>query len=346
MTQQSVDGFLEAQRAQGASRDVLRQRKGFVTNLFCWLPEDKVLTKERLEAWRMALGEKGYSRQTVQNYIKGVNLYLDYMGWSEIRFHKGRAKDIRDLQFGYLRPVEPTGIREKGYVVWRCQCKCGNTVELPATRLLLGNTLSCGCMKSENILAASKTIGGTQLVKSLKEDGKKPDTSSGYTGVSRKGDKWCAHITYRRRRYYLGTYGRIEDAVKARARAKELVMEDARELLKAYELLHRDDHRPDRAELPKVETEALRDDKEKTGFLTVARSDSSSGYPGVTRNRNRWRASISYEGKRYSLGLYREKEEAIAARKQAEKRLLEDPGAFVAAVGAEPGKRAPAAPGR
>ena len=175
-------------------------------------------------------------------------------------------------------------------------------------------------------------------MKSLKEDVIKSGTRSGYTGVSPKGDKWCAHITYRGRRYHLGTYSHIEDAIKARARAKEMVMEDALELLKAYELLHREDCRPDRKDLPKVTGEAPREEKEKTDFLTVARRDSSSGYPGVSRNRNRWKAYISYGGKRYTLGYFKEKDEAVSARKQAETQLLEDPDAFEAAY-AENGNR-------
>ena len=163
MRPESIEAFLAAQRENGASKDALRQRKGFVTNLFQWLPEDKKLTKESLSLWREDMERKGYTQQTILNYVKGVNLYLDYMGWSEIRFNRGKAKDIRNIAFGYLTPIEPTDKRHRKDVVWRCKCKCGNIAEMPATRLLTGNTLSCGCMKAENILSASKHIAGTHL---------------------------------------------------------------------------------------------------------------------------------------------------------------------------------------
>lgn len=325
MTQQSIDAFLQAQEENGASKAVLRQRRGFITYLFRWLPEDKELTKESLALWREDMQKKGYTQQTILNYVKGINLYLDYMGWSEIRFNRGRAKDIRNNTFGYLTPIEPTDKRHRKDVVWRCRCKCGNIAELPAARLLSGNTLSCGCMKAENIRSASKNIGGTHLVFSLRDDERKPDTLSGYTGVSPKRDKWYAHITYKGKRYNLGTYSKLEDAVKARARAKELVMEDAKKLLEYYEELHRNDYKPNRSSLPKVETAALKDTKEKTPFLTMARSNNTSGCPGVSLSRNKWIAYISVDGKKHTLGRYHSKEDAIAARKEAEKRLKEDP---------------------
>ena len=330
MTQESIDAFLKNQIETGASKDALRQRREFVRYLYQWLPEDKELTKEKLALWREDMQQKGYTQQTILNYVKGINLYLDYMGWSEIRFNRGRAKDIRDLVFGYLTPIEPTDARHRKDVVWRCQCKCGNVVELPATRLLVGNTLSCGCMKAENIVAAGKLIAGTNLNLSLKEDRKNTDTLSGFTGVSPKRDKWVAHITYRRKQYNLGTYSNIEDAIKARARAKELVMEDALQLLEVYESLHKDDYKPNRETLPKVETKAHQDEREKTSFLSVTRSDSTSGYPGVSRARKKWKAYISHKGKRYVLGYFTEKNDAITARKNAEKQLREDPTSFMA----------------
>lgn len=329
MTQGSIDAFLENQKDNGASKDAFRQRRGFVTYLYQWLPEDKELTRERLELWREDMEQRGYTQQTILNYVKGINLYLDYMGCSEIRFNRGKPKDIRGIQFGYLTPIEPTGEKHRKDYVWRCKCKCGNIVEMPATRLLVGNTLSCGCMKAENILSASKLIAGTHLVQSLKEDAPSSDNLSGYVGVSPKRDKWYAHITYRGKRYHLGTYSNIEDAIKARVRAKELVMEDAQKLLEYYEEFHKDDYKPDRSALPKVENEPLIVPGERVIRPTVARSNNTSGYPGVAKARKKWRASISYQGERYVLGYFSEIKDAIAARMDAEKRLNEDPQAFV-----------------
>ena len=53
-------------------------------------------------------------------------------------------------------------------------------------------------------------------------------------------------------------------------------------------------------------------------------SHNKSGVTGVTfeKDRGKWRAGIQMHGKFISLGRYKNKEEAIAARKEAEKRFF------------------------
>ena len=55
----------------------------------------------------------------------------------------------------------------------------------------------------------------------------------------------------------------------------------------------------------------------------VARKNNTSGVPGVDwmAQKRRWRAAICFKGKRYYLGSFREFEDAVAARKQAEAEL-------------------------
>ena len=54
------------------------------------------------------------------------------------------VKDIKGKKFGYLTAIEPTAKRNRGNVVWRCQCDCGNIFETTAAALLRGTTISCG----------------------------------------------------------------------------------------------------------------------------------------------------------------------------------------------------------
>lgn len=56
-----------------------------------------------------------------------------------------------------------------------------------------------------------------------------------------KRDKWQAYITYKGKHYSLGCYTELEDAIKARARGKELVQADAMELLELYKEMHKQD---------------------------------------------------------------------------------------------------------
>jgi hypothetical protein len=52
--------------------------------------------------------------------------------------------------------VTPSGARE---VKWRCQCDCGNILEVRSRSLGAGNTKSCGCMRDLGLAARSTTHG-------------------------------------------------------------------------------------------------------------------------------------------------------------------------------------------
>lgn len=174
---------------------------------------------------------------TICNYVKYINRYLDFVGCSEIRFNRGKAKDIAGMTFGNLTAIEPTGAKNRGDIVWKCSCSCGNTIDLPATRLLSGNTSSCGCLQKSHLKKVNKTFANTNLAQVLRDDPISTVAVSGYVGVAPKRDKWQAYIRYKGVNYFLGCYDDMEDAIKARARAKELVIEDATKLLEIYEEL-------------------------------------------------------------------------------------------------------------
>ena len=53
-------------------------------------------------------------------------------------------------------------------------------------------------------------------------------------------------------------------------------------------------------------------------------ADNTSGFKGVCKHRNHWRADISYDGIRFHLGTFDTIEEAVEARKAAEKEMWSD----------------------
>jgi len=62
--------------------------------------------------------------------------------------------------------------------------------------------------------------------------------------------------------------------------------------------------------------------REMNGKNLSLRKDSTSGYPGVYLNKiGKWHAQIKVKYKRYSLGYHDKKEDAIAARREAERRF-------------------------
>lgn len=328
MTPDNIAAYIQYEQDRGASPNALRRCKCVTASLYDWLPDDKTISKEALLAWRQHIRDRGYAPATELNYIKGINRYLDYISCSDMRFNRGRAKDIAGKQFGYLTAIEPTGEKNRKDIVWRCRCKCGREVEYPATRLLTGNTLSCGCLIAEHLRDVNKYFSGTSLRQSMGDPIFSTRSASGYTGVTIKRGKWNAYIKYKGRNISLGCYTRLEDAVKARARGKELVQMDALGLLNFYEELHKDDPaRPTRATVKAQQKEATPEPR-PTSNIRAIRSNNTSGYPGVFRKRDKWAARITCQKITYSLGVYETIEDAVAARQAAEQYLSEYPEQF------------------
>lgn len=64
------------------------------------------------------------------------------------------SRQIKSGQrFGRLIALEPTEQRSnKGNIIWKCQCDCGNIAFVRKDMLLDGKTRSCGCLKKETSL--------------------------------------------------------------------------------------------------------------------------------------------------------------------------------------------------
>ncbi len=135
-------------------------------------------------------------------------------------------------RFGSLTAVRPTEQRSAKSVVWECLCDCGKTVLVRSTELTSSHTTSCGCAKRaideqrdfKNVL----TYVDDTCVEFARDIAKpRADTSrdTGVRGVIMVGGKYQAQITFQKKRYYLGRFSRLEDAVKARRQAEIRVEE-------------------------------------------------------------------------------------------------------------------------
>lgn len=330
MTPETMSDFIQSETEKGASDNMIRRFKGTLKVIYDYLPEDKCITKDRLLAWRKSMEDNGYASITILNYVKYVNRYLDFVGCSEIRFNKGKAKDITDMTFGYLTAIEPTGARNRGDIVWRFRCQCKNIIELPATRVLSRNTLSCGCLKGARLKKVNKYYDGTSLMRSITEVVESTRAVSGYVGVTPKRDKWQAYITYKGVHYSLGCYRDIVDAIKARATAKALVIADAQGLLDFYTELEKTlPQLPNKSTEPKKEFQSAEWTVNDTPYSMAKRSDNKSGYTGVYVRNGKWEARICYQGVRYILGRFEAVEDAAQARKNAEQTIKDEPKRFV-----------------
>lgn len=132
-------------------------------------------------------------------------------------------KNFTGKRFGMLTVLGYAG-KKDGMHRWRCRCDCGNETVVGQSLLQRGRTKSCGCLQKTAYVDNLKLIDGTSVavLESLKN--RRSSGSSGVTGVYqvRRSGKWVAQITFKRKKYHLGTFDKLEDAVKARKRGEEM----------------------------------------------------------------------------------------------------------------------------
>lgn len=56
------------------------------------------------------------------------------------------GEDLTGKKFDKLKVIRPTEKRINNYVVWECQCECGNTVFVSSYKLKTKLNLNCGCV--------------------------------------------------------------------------------------------------------------------------------------------------------------------------------------------------------
>lgn len=151
--------------------------------------------------------------------------------WRQPAVHEGE-------RFGRLVAVRATEQRSAKSVIWECLCDCGNTVNVRATILTSGHTTSCGCVKREldgekdfrKILTYTDDTC-IEFAKGIHKPRSNTSPDTGVRGVVLKDGKYVAQIKFRKKRYYLGRFSRLEDAVEARRRAEARVEEYVEEYL-------------------------------------------------------------------------------------------------------------------
>lgn len=132
--------------------------------------------------------------------------------------------DLTGQRFGRLTVLAPAA-NVGDRTAWLCQCDCGKKTVVKTGHLRSGHTKSCGCQNGDGgprYALGLSYVDGT-CVEMLAAKTVRKNNTSGVPGVdwwTSKG-RWRASICFKGKRYYLGSYTRFEDAVKARKRAEE-----------------------------------------------------------------------------------------------------------------------------
>lgn len=154
-------------------------------------------------------------------------------------------RDITNQIFGNLKAIKCTGKKEHGSYIWEFECLlCGKIVERRIGVVTSGGCISCGCWKVNNLKTKpiNEKLGqiyGTNLSR-IKSKKLPKNNTSGRRGVSLhkqkgKSDRWIAYIYFQGTKYYLGSFIKKEDAIKARLDAEERQYGD---FLKWYRNVH------------------------------------------------------------------------------------------------------------
>ena len=141
-------------------------------------------------------------------------------------------KSVGD-KFGRLTIIEKTDKRNGRNLIYKCQCDCGNIVEVPSNKIGI-YTNSCGCLKKETSVKQCRKneekthrkqmsyFGGSQITQ-IKSDKVYSTNKTGTRGVyfDKRSNKFIAHITVCKKKIVLGYFKNIEDAIRERQKAKE-----------------------------------------------------------------------------------------------------------------------------
>lgn len=135
----------------------------------------------------------------------------------------GRKPPLKDWvgkRFGRAVVLKYAG-KENGHHMWHCRCDCGKEFTANQSNLQDGQTTSCGCKQKER--TGLHFAEGT-FVEGIRSQTISKANTSGVRGVyfNEKQRKWVAQIMLKGKCYYLGSYSKIEDAAKARARGEEM----------------------------------------------------------------------------------------------------------------------------
>lgn len=139
-----------------------------------------------------------------------------------------RKANIAGQQFGRLTAIRPTEKRTKnGSIVWELSCECGNIVFKTVNELKTGRVLSCGCLYKETRSQCTSYrkdfIENTSISSMVASKRPCASNKSGYTGVflNKRNGRWQAYITYQRKRYDLGSFIEMDEAIQARKAAEK-----------------------------------------------------------------------------------------------------------------------------
>ena len=196
---------------------------------------------------------------------------------------RGReAKDLTGQRFGRLTVLHRL---EGAGGIWRCRCDCGKETDVRATLLLRGDTTSCGCARKGR---GMKDIAGQRFGR----------LTALHRLEKKSGSSYLWHC-------------RCDCGRETDVRLSSLLHGDTT----SCGCLREEHAQPELQYVDGTCIERIENQK--------LSANNTSGYTGVIPLKDgRWRAEITFRGKRQYLGTYRDIQLAAEARRKAEQRIF------------------------
>lgn len=205
--------------------------------------------------------------------------------------------DITGMKFGKLTPIEIVGKNKRRQLMWKCKCDCGNESIICGSEMRLGRVKSCGCIRK----------GFTFTRKRYNDYDLTHEYGIGFTS---KGETFYFDLEdYDKIKPYSWRLNR--GYVIAHINGKTAQMH--RFVLNASKIVDHINHN--------------KADNRKTNLRDCTPSQNNMNRNGVKgiffdKSKNKWRARIGINCKTINLGSFKTQQEAIKARKKAEKKYF------------------------
>ena len=222
-----------------------------------------------------------------------------------------KCKDLTNQRFGRLIAKRRGENDKTGHTRWFCDCDCGTKdVLVYKDALLDGRQVSCGCFSREQ---KSKTFS------ELNRKYNTYDLSGEYgVGYTSKGEEFYFDLEdYEKIKDYCWRIDKHGYVVTTKHNHNPSVFGMHNIVMNCFSRENVVDHiyhktNDNRKNNLRIVT------NQQNGMNKKLPINNTSGYIGVTKNKNKWIAQIKINGKNTRLGSYLTKNEAIQARKEAE----------------------------
>lgn len=213
-------------------------------------------------------------------------------------------------QYGRLTTLYVVGKTQNRNRIWRCQCSCGNIVDIPSGSLTTGNTRSCGCMQRDSVKQSGKDR------RRLNEYNLNGEYGIGYTFI---GEEFY---------FDLEDYDLIKEYTWSINDQGYVITSPNGNVIRMHMLIMKSDGTFDIDHINHVTYDNRKTNLRKVEHyqnITYSKtySNNTSGRKGVSydKSRNKWMAYITYNKHNYHLGRYDNYFDAVKAREMAEKEI-------------------------